>query len=485
VLEWDERTCLPPAAGEYRAAQLSTLAGLVHDRWTDARFGGLLQELAHSSLVADPMSDEAVTLRELLREHGKKTKLPKSLVEELARTSVIGQRVWVEARRENDFDLLRPSLERLVQLKRDEADALGYTDTPYDALLDEFEPQASTRQIAAVFAALARDLAPLVWAITASVRRPDLTVLFRSYAIETQQNFALEAARRIGFDFDRGRLDTTAHPFCTHLGPHDVRLTTRYDAHDFSQAFFGVLHEAGHGLYEQGLRSELFGLPLGDAVSLGIHESQSRLWENLVGRSQAFWEFYFPQAQQMFASLRDVEFTDFFFAINDVRPSLIRVEADEVTYNMHIFVRFELEQALLTGDLAVADLPGAWCQKYREHLGIEPANNSSGVLQDIHWSGGAIGYFPTYTLGNLYAAQFFEQAERDIGPLDEQFRRGDFAPLLSWLRAKIHTVGRRYRASELVERVTGRPLSHEPLVRHLWRKFGPLYELDAQAQAVR
>lgn len=483
TLEWDERTYLPPAASDYRAEQVSFLAGLVHDRWTDPHFGQLLQDLSQSALVSDPDSDQAVTIRELAREHARKTKLPKQLVEELARTSILGQQVWAEARRDNDFARLRPTLEKLVQLKRIEADTLGFTDSPYDPLLDEFEPHASTGQIREVFDALAQQLAPLVRAIAECGRQPDVSILFRSYPVAAQQEFSLAAARQIGFDFDRGRLDTTAHPFCTQLGPHDVRLTTRYDAHDFSQAFFGTLHEAGHGLYEQGLQSDAFGLPLGHAVSLGIHESQSRLWENLVGRSRAFWEFYFPEARRKFSSLAEVAFDDFYFAVNDVRPSLIRVESDEITYNLHIFIRFRLEQELLTGTLAVADLPDAWRECYRELLSIEPTNDSSGVLQDIHWSGGAIGYFPTYTLGNLYAAQFFEQAEFDIGPLDEQFRRGDFAPLLEWLRDKIHRQGQRYRATQLVQRVTGQPLSHEPLMRQLWRKYAPLYNLTPPSDA--
>ena len=293
-----------------------------------------------------------------------------------------------------------------------------------------------------------------------------------------QQRFGEAAAARIGFDFNRGRLDVTTHPFCTHLGPHDCRLTTRYDERHFPGAFFGTLHEAGHGLYEQGLRPDAFGLPPGDAISLGIHESQSRTWENLVGRSRAFWDYFYPQAREAFPeALADVPLADFYFAINDVRPSLIRVEADEATYNLHIIIRFELEQALLNDDLSVADLPAAWNEKYGQLLGITPPNDREGVLQDVHWSAGYFGYFPTYSLGNLYASQLFEQADRDTGGLSAHFARGEFAPLLDWLREKIHRVGRCYTAAELVERVTGRPLSHEPLLAHLRGKFGPLYEI--------
>jgi carboxypeptidase Taq len=260
------------------------------------------------------------------------------------------------------------------------------------------------------------------------------------------------------------------------MGPHDCRITTRYDANHFNAAFFGILHEAGHGIYEQGLREDQYGLPLGMAVSLGIHESQSRLWENMVGRSRSFWEHFFSKAQARFPqALGDVSLDDFCFAINDVRPSLIRVEADEATYNLHILIRFELERALLDGDLAVADLPGAWNERYQKDLGIAPPGDAQGVLQDIHWSAGLIGYFPTYALGNLYAAQFFAQADAELGGLDRQFARGEFQPLRQWLREKIHQQGQRHTAAELVEQVTGRPLSPQPLMAHLRAKLGPLY----------
>jgi carboxypeptidase Taq len=479
LLEWDERTYMPAAASEYRALQVSELAGLIHDRWTAESFAALLRELSDSPLVADADSDAAATIGELLRTHQKKMKLPRQLVEEIARTAILGQQIWVEARREGNFGLLAPTLEKLVRLKREEADALGHAGNRYEALLDEYEPGESCAAVATVFGRLRDELVVLLGRIQGSGRQPDVSVLFRAYPIEVQERFARRVAAEIGFDFERGRLDSTAHPFCTQLGPHDVRLTTRYRTHDFSEAFFGVLHEAGHGLYEQGLPPEEFGLPLGEAVSLGIHESQSRMWENLVGRGRAFWRRYYPEVQNAFgAVLGDVNVDQFYAAVNDVRPSLIRTEADEVTYNLHVFVRFELEQALLADELRVADLPSAWNEKYRSYLGIEPSGDVTGVLQDIHWSAGAIGYFPTYSLGNLYAAQFYEQAEHDVGPLDEPFRLGDFRPLLLWLREKIHRHGRRYRARELVQRVTGRPLSHEPLIRHLHRKFSPLYELE-------
>jgi carboxypeptidase Taq len=478
TLDWDERTYMPPAAGPYRAEQVTFLAGMIHGRRTDPRMGEWLDRLLDSPLAAHRHSQSGATIHELKREYDKLVKLPRSLVEELARTAMLGQQTWVRARADDNFAAFRPILETTIRLKREQADALGYPECRYDALLDDYEPGGLASKIAGVLSALRERLAPLVAAIAESRQRPKIDLLTRSYPIDVQRRFGEAAALRIGFDFNRGRLDVTTHPFCTHLGPHDCRLTTRYDEHHFPGAFFGILHEAGHGLYEQGLPPEAFGLPPGDAISLGIHESQSRLWENLVGRSRAFWDYFFPQAQQAFpAALSGVSLADFYFAINDVRPSLIRVEADEATYNLHIIIRFELEQALLNDELPVADLPAAWNEKYRQLLGITPPTDREGVLQDVHWSAGMIGYFPTYSLGNLYASQLFDQADRDLGGLAAQFARGEFGPLLDWLRSKVHQIGRCYTATELVERVTGQPLSHEPLLTHLRGKFGSLYEI--------
>lgn len=475
LLGWDERTMLPKGGGGYRAEQITLLSGMVHERWTDPRLGDWLGELAAGPLAADRFSDTGANLRWLKREHERRAKLPKALVEELARTAVLGQQAWDQARKNDDFAAFRPLLEKLIGLKRQEAEALGYSESPYDALLDEYEPDQRTSQLVEVLGRLRDELVPLVDAIRESGRRPDASILARTYPVDMQESFGREAAARIGFDFERGRLDVTNHPFCCSPGPDDCRITTRYDEHAFAGAFFGILHEAGHGIYEQGLRADQAGLPLGQAVSLGLHESQSRMWENLVGRSRAFWEHFFPLAKRRFSALTDVALDDFCFAINDVRPSLIRVEADEATYNLHILIRFELERALLEDDLQAGDLPGAWNEKYRGYLGIEPPNDADGVLQDIHWSAGLVGYFPTYTLGNLYAAQFFARAEADLGGLADSFRRGDFRPLFDWLRANIHRQGRRYSAGELVEHVTGAPLSHGPLVEHLRGKFEPLY----------
>src|SRR5262245_37854858 len=477
-LGWDERTYMPPAAGEYRAEQMTYLAGLVHKRRTNKRLGELLSELVASDLGKDPHSDAGATIRELKRQYEKRIKLPQSLVEELTRESVLGQQAWVKARQSNDFASFAPHLEKLYHLKRQQAECLGYRQNSYDALLDEFEPDAKTAAVAGVLDELRKELIPLVHAIMQSGRRAAVEIVQREYPAAAQEAFAKVATAAIGFDFTRGRLDVTHHPFCTALGPHDCRLTTRYDERFFNSAFFGTLHEAGHGLYDQGLRVDQFGLPPGTYLSLGIHESQSRMWENLVGRSWAFWQHFFPQLQGAFPSaVGDVKLDEFYWAINHVAPSLIRVEADEATYNLHIIVRFELEQALLHQELAVADLPAAWREKYEQYLGVEPAIDADGCLQDVHWSAGLVGYFPTYSLGNLYAAQFFEQADRDLGGLAAMFARGEFSPLKHWLNEMIHHRGHCYSARELVQLVTHRPLSPAPLIRHLRGKLSPLYRL--------
>jgi carboxypeptidase Taq len=484
VLGWDERTYMPPRGAAHRAEQMALLARLSHEMLTDPHIGELLAAVEGSTLVRDAHSVPAVNVREIRRSYDRAVKLPKELVAEIARVTSHAEVVWADARKASrddpsgkPFATFRPWLERIVGLKRQEADAIGYDGgVPYDALLDEYEPGAKTADVAATFAALRAELVPLVSAILASGRRAPHQILEREYPVDRQQVFGESASAAIGFDFAAGRLDVTTHPFCSGMGPGDTRITTRYNLRHFNDAFFGILHESGHGIYDQGLDPEHFGTPMGGAVSLGIHESQSRMWENFVGRSRPFWEYFFPRAQQTFlGALRDVSLDDFYFAINDVRPSFIRVEADEATYNMHIILRFELEQALIRGDLKPADVPGVWNEKFHQSFGLTPANDALGCLQDVHWSMGGIGYFPTYTLGNMYAAQLMEAARRDLGDLDADFRRGDFAGLKGWLNEKIHRQGQRYRANDLCRRVTGQPLSPGPLAGYLRGKYAPLY----------
>lgn len=477
LLGWDEQTFMPSGGAEHRANQSAQLAGMAHERATQPRLGEWLSQI-EAELPRQPVdSVTGANLREARRKYDRATKLDQPLVEELSRCATLAQQAWVGAKKARNFGQFLPWLDKMVGLKRQEAQAVGSTSgVLYDALLDDYEPGATTAEIQAVFTALRRELVPLVAAIAEAPRRPDATILTRSYPVETQQKFARAAAAAIGFDFDRGRLDTSAHPFCSGIGPGDCRLTTRYHEHHFPGAFFGVLHEAGHGIYEQGLAPGQFGLACGEAASLGIHESQSRMWENLVGRSHAFWEHFYPAAQQAFPdALQEISLDQFHFAINDVRPSWIRVEADEVTYNLHIMLRFDLEQALIRGDLPPADLPAAWNERFQEYFGMTPPDDASGCLQDVHWSAGLLGYFPTYALGNMYASQFFDRARTELGDLSTMFARGEFQPLKEWLNTQIHRHGLQYRASELVERVTGQKLSAEPLLTHLRSRFSPLF----------
>jgi carboxypeptidase Taq len=513
ILGWDEQTYMPKGASEHRGSQMALLAGIQHERATAPLISELLSVLEGSSITADAESVSAVNVRELRRSYDRRTKLPRTLVEELARATSLAQHEWVASRAANDFERFRPWLDKIFQLKRAESaclavaapggdlsSAAGSSAGPraagrksghaevYDPLLDEFEPGATTAELAGVFKSLKSELVPLIATLSERHARPagDRTVmgtsavgdgiLTRQFPRERQRVFAEAAAGALGFDFNRGRLDVTAHPFCTGIGPGDCRITTRYDEHQFGDAFFGVLHEVGHGLYEQGLDPAHYGTPMGEAASLGVHESQSRLWENAVGRGRAFWSYWFPLAQSIFReALRDVSIDAFHRAVNRVEPSLIRVQADEATYNLHIIVRFELEQALLSGTLAAADVPAAWNEKYRETLGVTPRTDAEGCLQDIHWSAGLVGYFPTYTLGNIYAAQLFARARAELGDLDGAFARGDFRPLLEWLRAQVHVHGQRYRPAKLIERITGSNPDHRPLVESLRRKYAEVY----------
>jgi carboxypeptidase Taq len=477
LLGWDEQTYMPPGGSGHRGEQMALLAGLHHERATDPALGDLLAEVEGSDLVPEPDSPVAANVREWRRQYDRLTRLPRRLVEELARATSLAQQEWNVARREDDFPRLRSALETIFGLKRSEAECLGGA-VPYDALLDEYEPGATSRDLTTLFGALRAELVPLISAISEARRRPDREILHREYPVDRQRLFGEMVAGAVGFDFRRGRLDTTAHPFCSGIGPGDCRITARYDPHDFGDAFFSVLHEVGHGLYDQGLDPEHYGTPAGEAASLGVHESQSRLWENAVGRSRAFWEHWFPPARTIFRdALGDASLESFLSAINSVEPSLIRIGADEVTYNLHVLIRFNLERALLAGELAVEDIPTAWAEGYRDHLGIVPEDDATGCLQDIHWSAGLIGYFPTYTLGNVYAAQLFAAATRDLGDLDRSLAQGDASGLLGWLRERVHRQGQCHRPAALIRLATGAPPDHRALVEALVTKYSALSDL--------
>lgn len=476
VLHWDERTQRPPAAADHRAEQIALIARMTHEQFTSPRIGDLL--LAAEAFASEADGDVAVNLRETRRDYDRATKLPADLVQEMARVTSLAENAWESAKKSSDFPSFAPWLEQVVQLKIREADCLAPGKNRYDTLLDQYEPGETSANLKRVFESLRGPLVELIGRITDSGRQAPVDILERHYPADAQEALARAAATAIGFDTSAGILARSVHPFCTSLGPRDHRMTTRYDEKYFGDAFFGVLHETGHALYNQGLPADHWGLPTGEAVSLGIHESQSRLWENLVGRSRSFWKHFLPHARTAFPqALADVNDEQWHFAINDVRPSFIRTESDEATYNLHVLLRFELEQALISGELAVRDLPGEWNARMQKYLGVTPPDDARGCLQDVHWSGGGIGYFPTYTLGNLYAAQLFEQARQDLGDLDAMFARGEFALLLQWLRKNVHQHGKRYSAGQLVKRITGRELSPQPLLDHLARKAQELYRV--------
>lgn len=484
LLGWDQETYMPPAAAAHRAEQQALVSGLVHERATSPRIGELLSQCeADRELMSDP--ETAANLREMRRDYDLLTKLPTELVEELARTGSLAQEAWKEARKNSDFAAFAPWLEKMMALSRRKAECLGIPKGGaelYDALLDQYEPGMTSAQIEAIFTPLRDRLSKFIAEVTSKGSEPDTSVLKAQIPAEKQHAFGLQVLRAMGFDLEAGRLDTTTHPFCSGMAPGDTRLTTRYRDEAFTDALYGTMHEAGHGLYEQGLPKlgangeGRFGEPLGESISLGIHESQSRMWENMVGRSREFWTWALPRAREAFAPALDgVTVDQMYRAVNTCRPSFIRVEADESTYNLHIMLRFELERGLIAGTVSVNDLPREWNRRFKQYLGLDVPDDRRGCLQDVHWSFGLIGYFPTYTLGNLYAAQFWETIQQEIPDLKDRIARGEMLPLREWLREKIHKHGKRYRAGELCERVTGKPLSAEPFMRYLEGKIRPIY----------
>jgi carboxypeptidase Taq len=472
LLEWDEEVFMPPGGVEHRAEQLALLAGMLHEKGCDPRLDELLAIVEQSDLVQDPESDVAVNVRELRREFDRERRLPTSLVEESARVAALAAAVWVEARQAADFSLFAPWLDTIFRLAREEAAAVGYPDVPYDALLEDYEPGVTTRDVAALFDWLRPELLALLDRVRGAPLAVPGHILRREFPVDRQRLFAEAVAAALGFDLEAGRLDPGKHPFCMAVGPGDTRIALRFDSRDFPSGFFVLLHEVGHALYDQGLEPAHYGTPLGDAPSKGLHESQSRLWENLVGRSPGFWRHFYPRVRNIFhEALHDVGEEAFLRVLNRVEPGVQRARADEITYNLHIIIRFELEQALLSGDLRARDLPAAWDEGHRKYLGVTPGNPVEGCLQDGHWAEGMIGYFPSYALGNVYAAQLYDAAGRDLGDLDTAFARGDFTGLLGWLRDKVHRHGQRYPVRQLLERATGSPPRPEALVESLRRRY--------------
>jgi carboxypeptidase Taq len=466
ILSWDQETYLPPGSADYRSGQLSYLAAHSHKLATSDDFLKALTEAEQSDDGSDPV--RTANLREIRRESDRSVKIPTDFVARESTAQSAGHHAWIAARKASDFSIFAPHLAELVGFATEKANLWGFADEPYDALLEGFERGTSTTAIAELFDYLRKDLAPL--SAQAVAKSPPSELPPGPYPVATQQSFNAIVAAEIGFDFETGRIDTTAHPFCTTLGPRDVRLTTRYMDSDFTSSLFGVMHEAGHGMYEQGLPASDFGLPSGSAVSLGIHESQSRLWENQVGRSREFWEKFYPSAQGHFPQLRNFPLEKFLRHIQRAAFSPIRVEADEATYDLHIILRFRIERMLLNREITVAQVPATWDELFHESFGSAPPDVAHGCLQDIHWSMGGIGYFPTYTLGNINAAQLFKAATA-IPEIGSATAKADYSPLLAWLRENIHRHGGTLDPSALMKQATGKPPSTEAYLQHLKSRY--------------
>jgi len=476
LLGWDQEAIMPEAGTESRAEQSAIVSGLIHEKATRAEIGEWLGECEGNGFASD--SVESANLREWRRDYERARKLPKAHVEEVAMTQSISQTEWAKARANSDFGHFAPYLKKILGLTRKSAEYYGWPEDgePYDALLEGYEPGVRAKDVEEVFGPLRERLSGLIRDVEKAPQKPDGSIHKRKVPIEQQEKFVRFVSEAIGFRFDRGRLDTSTHPFCSGIAPGDCRMTTRFHDDNVMDALSSTMHESGHGIYEQNLNKDAWGTPCGEAVSLGIHESQSRGWENNVGRSRAFWEWCLPHAKKYMPELVADQTVDSIYAAqNIVEPSYIRVEADETTYNLHIMLRFKLERAMIRGDLEVDDIPQVWNENFMNYLGIDVDKDANGCLQDVHWSFGLMGYFPTYTLGNLYSAQFFEAAREQLGDLDEMYRNGNFSPLGEWLTENIHRHGRRYPASELCERVTGKPLSSDPLLKYLEGKIRPIY----------
>jgi len=480
ILDWDQQTYMPSGGVIGRSNQLAFINKLKHEMFISSETDELLSLAEKENHNLDPDSDDVAYLRMARREFEKKTKLPSELVEEIAQTAAIAHEDWVIACATSDYPKFAPSLQKTLVLQRRVADLLGYKTERYDALLDQYEPDMTTAEVRLLFEQLKPPLVALVKKITeCGPDAIDTSVLRREFDEDKQREFAESVIRQFGFDFNRGRQDRATHPFCTSFSRNDVRITTRYDRNFLPIALFSTLHETGHALYDMNIGARYDANILGTGASLGIHESQSRLWENLIGRSQSFWKYYYPKLKAQFPTLRDVSEEHFYRAINRVTPSLIRVEADEVTYNLHIMLRFEMEVDLLEERISVVDAPEAWNAKCQEYLGITPSDDARGILQDIHWSSSGFGYFPTYTLGNILSVQFWDQANKHMsGQLLDMVVRGEFAPLREWLTENIHQWGSKYTPRELVQRATGCPLDPVPYLRYLQEKFGDIYRLN-------
>lgn len=478
LLSWDQETYMPEKGAESRARQMATLAKISHETSTSEKLGNLLSDLKDQEASLESGSADAAMIRVARRDYGKLTRLPLDFVERQTLARNRAHHAWIKARKESNFALFQDHLQEMFDLAREYAELMGYEEHPYNAALDDYEQGAKVSEVRETFASLRRDTLPLLRAVIEAGDATDYSILTRPLTAEKQKGFAMRVARDLGLSPEFSRVDTTAHPFQTNFSINDIRITTRYDETYWPTALYGVWHETGHGLYEHGVNPELERTNLARGTSLGIHESQSRMVENMICRSRAFWQHYAADFRDFAPEVAAQASTeDLYRAVNRVQPSLIRVEADELTYNFHIMLRFELELAVFEGNLAIKDLPEAWNQKMQDDLGITPPNDAMGVLQDIHWSAGLIGYFPTYSLGNLYACQLWNAAAKDLGDMDSLIAQGEAHRIIGWMRENVHQYGKIYTPRELIQKATGAPLSAEHYIQYLNTKYKDVYKL--------
>ncbi|MEE2967057.1 MAG: carboxypeptidase M32 [Verrucomicrobiota bacterium] len=469
LLGWDQETCIPKKGLNYRAEQCAFLGGKAHSLFTDPQVGDWISCCENEGSFADPV--ELANLREWRWSYDRAVKLSPEFIEEAERVRSHAMSAWAESRKTNDFNIFAPHLEKIIKINQMKAESYGYSEHPYDALIEGYERGSKTKNIKQLFDRLKPELREIGQAAARKSENSSSQILKANYPINAQKEFNYEIAESFGFDFEGGRIDEAVHPFCSGIAPGDTRLTTRYDIEDFSSSLYGVLHEVGHGLYEQGLPVEKFATPSGNSISLGIHESQSRLWENHVGRAPSFWNFWYPKATKYFPSLENISREEIIYSTLRSEPSFIRVEADEATYDLHIILRFEIEKELISGDLKVADLPECWNAKFKEFFGLCVENDADGCLQDIHWSMGALGYFPTYTIGNLGAAQLYSKAIEDEPEILTELNEGKYTKLLDWLRINIHSKGSLLLPDDLIKEATGENLSESHHLEHLKRRY--------------
>jgi len=477
VLSWDQQTHMPKRGVRLRSMQSSTLRGIAHRKYISKEMGGLLNKLKEDKEYSKLNEYDKTIVDRVYEGYEKTKKIPTELVMEIAKESSNAHTSWEEAREKSDYALFAPYLKKMVEYSRKLADLLEYEQSPYNALIDQYENKMTVEELNPMFENLKNQIVPFLDAIKNSNIKTSDSLLRKKYPADKQWEMTMQALKLIGYDFDRGRQDKAVHPFTIGIGPDDVRVTTRIDENYISDALSGTIHEGGHALYEQGLLMEYFGTPIAEATSTGVHESQSRLWENIVGRSKAFWKYFYPKMQKLFPEiLKNVSMEEFYLAYNHVEPGYIRIGSDEVTYNLHILLRYEIERDVVEGKIKAENLRDIWNSKMKEYIGLEPKNDKEGILQDVHWTQ-PMGYFPTYTIGNLYSAQIYHKALEDNPNMENEFENGNFTTLLKWLRENIHKYGGRYYPKDLIKIATGEQPNPDYFVNYIYDRYGEIYQI--------